>query len=74
MVSPKKGDVYIERRQKEKDFAIRRKGSQRASAVAPTQAQAIKIAQKMFPGIKPDVSRVRYTKSGKPDKWRNKYK
>lgn len=67
MANPKKGDVYIEKRQQEKDFVVRRKGAERASAVAPTQAQAIKVAQKMFPGVKPDVSRVKYTNKGKPD-------
>lgn len=74
MANPKKGDIYIELRSKEKDFAVRRKGSERASATAPTQAKAIAKAKKMFPSVKPDVSRVRYTNKGKPDKWRNKNK
>ena len=65
-----KGDIYIEKRQKEGDFAVRKEGSQKASATAPTQEKAIKIARKMNPGVAPDVERVRYTNKGKPDKWR----
>lgn len=64
-----KGDVYIEQRP-EGDYAVRREGSQRASAVAPTQGEAIEIAKEMFPGVRPDVERVRHTNVGKPDQWR----
>ncbi|MGA2693510.1 MAG: DUF2188 domain-containing protein [Opitutaceae bacterium] len=52
------------------DYAVRREHSQRASATAPTQAQAIKIARQMNPGVSPDVSRVRQTTKGHPDQWR----
>ena len=61
--------LYIERRD-EGDYAVRKEGSKRASAVAPTQKEAIEIAREMNPGIAPDVERVRYTSRGKPDKWR----
>jgi len=71
MAQHKKGDIYIERRQ-EGDYAVKRKGANRASAVEPTQAKAIAKAQEMFPDVKPNVSRVKYTKKGKPDKWRKK--
>jgi hypothetical protein len=61
--------LYIERRD-EGDYAVRKERSKRASAVAPTQKEAIEIAREMNPGIAPDVERVRYTSRGKPDKWR----
>jgi hypothetical protein len=65
-----KGDIYIERRKEEDDYAVRKEGSERASAIARTQEKAIEIARKMNPGTAPDVERVRYTNRGKPDKWR----
>lgn len=65
-----KGDVYIERRREEGDYAVRKEGSKRASAIAPTQKKAIDVARKLNPGVSPDVERVRYTTKGKPDKWR----
>jgi hypothetical protein len=66
----KKGpDVYIERRP-EGDYAVRQEHAKRASATAPTQAEAIAKAEKMFPEVKPDVERVRHTNKGKPDQWR----
>jgi len=61
--------IFVERR-KEGDYAVRRAGSERASAVAATQAEAIKEARKLVPGISPHVERVRKTATGKPDKWR----
>jgi hypothetical protein len=64
-----KGNIYIERRP-EGDYAVRRRGSERASAVAPTQFQAIALARKLQPGSSPDVERVRHTSRGKPDHWR----
>jgi uncharacterized protein YdaT len=63
------GRLYIERRE-EGDYAVRREGSKRASAVASTQKEAIEIARELNPGIAPDVERVRYTNRGKPDQWR----
>jgi uncharacterized membrane protein YkoI len=70
MAKSTKGDVYIERREPEDDYAVRQEHSKRASAVAPTQEKAIKIAQKMFPNKRPDVERVRHTNKGKPGRWR----
>ena len=64
-----KGNVYVERRT-QGDYAVRREGSDRASAVESTQADAIKRAREMFPGVAPDVERVRHTTQGNPDKWR----
>lgn len=68
-MSKRKGDVYIERRA-DGDYAIRKEDSKRASAVAPTQAEAIEKAREMFPGVRPDVERVRHTNKGRPDQWR----
>jgi hypothetical protein len=61
--------VYVERRD-ELDYAVRRAGSERASAVEPTQAEAIKRARQLSPGVAPHVERVRDTKAGGRDKWR----
>ena len=62
-------NLYVERRP-EGDYAVRKPNSERASAVAPTQAAAIEIARSMHPGHSPDVERVRHTSAGKPDQWR----
>ena len=61
--------IFVEKRD-QGDFAVRRAGSQRASAVAPTQGAAIKRAEQLEPGIKPHVARVRHTSRGKPDQFR----
>ncbi len=62
-------DLFIERRQ-QGDYAVRRANSERASAVAPTQAEAIAEAQRLEPNGTVLVERVRHTSVGKPDKWR----
>jgi len=51
-------------------FAVRAKGSDRASALFDTQAEAIAHARELNPNDHPDVERVRHTASGGPDKWR----
>lgn len=61
--------LFIERRP-EGDYAVRRPNSERASAVLPTQAEAIERARELSPGKAPLVERVRYNGIGKPDKWR----
>lgn len=62
-------NLYVEQRP-QGDFAVRKAGSDRASAVAPTQAKAIERAREISPGVAPDVERVRHTNCGKPDQWR----
>jgi len=62
-------NLYVEQRP-HGDFAVRKAGSDRASAVAPTQAKAIERAREISPGVAPDVSRVRHTNRGKPHQWR----
>ena len=64
-----KDQLFVERRP-EGDYAVRRPNSERASAVAPTQAEAIEIAKELNHGKAPMVERVRHTSVGKPDKWR----
>jgi hypothetical protein len=61
--------IYVERRP-EGDYAVRREGSERASAVEPTQAEAIERARELNPGVAPHVERVRDTDVGSRDKWR----
>lgn len=61
--------IYVERRP-EGDYAVRRPGSDRASAVEPTQAKAIERAREINPGVAPHVERVRDTNVGGRDKWR----
>jgi hypothetical protein len=65
----KSDKIYIEQREAG-DYAVRRGGSERASAVTSTQKEAIEIAREMFPGIAPHVERVRNTETGGRDKWR----
>jgi uncharacterized protein DUF2188 len=62
-------NYYIERRE-EGDYAIRKPNSERASGVAPTQAEAIEKAREMNPDAAIHVERVRNTSKGNPDKWR----
>jgi Uncharacterized protein conserved in bacteria (DUF2188) len=61
--------VYIERRE-QGDFAVRKPGSERASAVLPTQAEAIERAREMYPDAAVHVERVRDTRLGGRDRWR----
>jgi hypothetical protein len=61
--------IFVERRP-EGDYAVRRGGSERASAVEPTQAKAIERAKELEPKVTPHVERVRDTSVGGRDKWR----
>jgi hypothetical protein len=65
----KEGQLFIEQRE-QGDYAVRRGGSERASAVLPTQAEAIERAREVNPGVAPLVERVRNTSAGDRDKWR----
>src|ERR1039458_8025858 len=55
-----KKEIYIERRP-QGDYAVRRPGSDRASAVEPTQADAINRAGQIAPNASVLVERVRNT-------------
>ena len=61
--------LYVERRP-QGDYAVRKPDADRASAVLPTQAEAIARAREMNPGQAPHVERVRDTVRGHRDKWR----
>lgn len=63
------GNIYIERRGV-RQYAVVKPGAERASAIMPTQAEAIERAREICPKTRPDVERVRYTSVGKPDQWR----
>lgn len=65
----KDDQLFVERRP-QGDYAVRRGGSQRASAVAETQTEAIEIARDLNPGSAPLVERVRNTNVGRRDHWR----
>ncbi len=62
-------NLFIERRP-QGDYAVRRPGSERASAVESTQAAAIERAKEIMPSASIHVERVRHTSEGSPDKWR----
>ena len=62
-------NLFIEKRD-QGDFAIRKPNSQRASAVAPTQKEAIAKAKEINPDAAIHVERVRKTSGGSPDMWR----
>jgi len=68
-MSKDNGQFYIERRDGG-DYAVRRGGADRASAVESTQQQAIDRARQMDPGAAIHVERVRDTNVGGRDKWR----
>jgi Uncharacterized protein conserved in bacteria (DUF2188) len=63
--------IYVERRP-EGDYAVRRPDADRASAVEPTQREAIERARELNPGVAPHVERVRNTVHGSRDKWRKR--
>jgi hypothetical protein len=62
-------NLFVERRPKG-DYAVRKPNADRASVVAPTQAEAIQLAKKLNPEAAVHVERVRNTNAGNPDKWR----
>jgi hypothetical protein len=64
-----KDNIYIERRPNG-NYAVEKPGAERASAILPTQRQAIERAREISPNTRPDVERVRHTSVGKPDQWR----
>lgn len=51
-------------------YAVRARGSKRASDIADTQRDAIERVKELNPNDRPDVERVRNTGAGGRDKWR----
>jgi pyridoxine/pyridoxamine 5'-phosphate oxidase len=70
MIAKDKDQLFVERRPDQKDYAVRKPDSKRASAVCETQAEAIAKARELNPNSTPMIERVRNTKIGSPDKWR----
>lgn len=68
-MSENRGQLYIERRE-DGSYAVRRGGATRASAIAPTQKQAIDRAKELDSQAPLHVERVRNTSVGHRDKWR----
>lgn len=64
-----RAELFIERRE-QGDYAVRKPGSERASAVLQTQAEAIERARELNPDAAVHVERVRDTNVGGRDKWR----
>ena len=64
----KKDQLFVEQRP-QGDYAVKRGGAERASAVAPTQAEAIQRARELNPGHPPLVERVRNIETGGRDQW-----
>ena len=64
-----KDQLFVERRP-QGDYAVRRRNAERASAVLPTQREAIQRARELNPNTNPLVERVRRPTGGVPDKWR----
>ena len=61
---------YLLERRPQGDYAVRRGGAERASAVEPTQAEAIERAKEINNGGPVLVEHVRNTDVGHRDKWR----
>jgi hypothetical protein len=65
-----KNELFIEQRSSEGDYAVRRPGAERASAIEQTQSAAIERAREIAPNASILVERVRITNIGGRDKWR----
>lgn len=64
------GKLFIEKREQEGDYAIRRPDAARISGHEATQAEAIERAREIDPNAAILVERVRNTDKGRRDKWR----
>jgi len=63
-----KKEIYVE--QHADGYAVLGPNADRASAILPTQAEAIKRASEIAPNAAIHVERVRHTSVGHPDNWR----
>ena len=68
-MAEKDEQLFVERRP-QGDYAVKKPNAERASAVLPTQAEAIVRARQLSPDKSPLVERVRNTATGGRDKWR----
>ena len=62
-------NLFVEQRS-DGTYAVRQSDAKRASAIEPTQRQAIERARQINPDAAIHVERVRHTAGGSPDKWR----
>jgi uncharacterized protein YdaT len=53
-------------------YSVKAAGAKRASAILPTQKEAIEKAKELNPDLKPHVARVRNTAVGHPDQFEKK--
>ena len=65
------GQHYFIEQTDEGRFAVRAKGSERASDILESQSAAIERVKELNPDDHPDVERVRDTETGVRDKWRS---
>jgi uncharacterized protein YdaT len=68
-----KGKHYFVEQTDDGRYAVRPKGSNRASDILDTQREAINRAKELNPNDRPDVERVRNTGAGGRDKWRSSH-
>jgi uncharacterized protein DUF2188 len=61
--------VYIERRDDGR-YEVKHACARDPGIVTGTQGEAIDAARREYPGLRPDVERVRNTTRGHRDKWR----
>lgn len=66
-----KKHYFIEQTNDER-YAVRAKGSHRASGIFDTQHEAIDRAHELNPNDHPEVERVRDTETGDRGKWRGR--
>jgi hypothetical protein len=66
------GKHYFIEKNDEGKFAVRAKCSQRASRLADPQKEAEDLVKQFNPDDRPDIERVRNTKTGGRDRWRAK--
>lgn len=64
-----KNNLFIEKRP-DGQFAVLQPDAKRASALVPTQREAIERAKSINPDAAIHVERVRHVPGGSPDKWR----
>jgi hypothetical protein len=64
------GKHYFVEQMQDGRYAVRAKGSERASGLRATQEEARALAKKLNPDDHADVEHVRNTKDGVRDKWR----
>jgi len=67
-MAKKPNEIYVE--QHPNGYAVLRPGAERASAITPTQREAIERAGEIATTAAIHVERVRNTDVGHPDKWR----